>query len=345
MPIKDYGVLKGRPIDTLIGKGKDPHYQIHVVDNQADYRIAVNIKSQEAPSDLEYDIDESFENAITEQLDKLEPGFHLLESKPGGLALDFIRSNLFHPSDMTKLPFGVATPAELDDKLDAWVQRALADEKAMVYAFGQRWQDPNRDPYFGFSPGQGVHDIHMNQGNDGRFTKDDGVYQDGALLLQIPSATGESGYLWVAVFLKFQSQPWHTDDRTGHAIAGEAPAAAGQPAGQPLPTANIDDVRVRIVSATVKAPAGGAESVTLLNGSPEPVDLTGWKIANTNKDKAPLPKTTLAPGATLRVDLPAEVPLSNSGGIITLLDARGMKVFGVSYTRNQAKRHGWSIVF
>jgi len=37
--------------------------------------------------------------------------------------------------------------------------------------------------------------------------------------------------------------------------------------------------------------------------------------------------------------------LSNKGGIITLLDERGMKVYGVSYTKAQADQPGWTIVF
>jgi len=47
-----------------------------------------------------------------------------------------------------------------------------------------------------------VHDIHMNQGNSGAFGRDDGVWQDGGLLMHFP---GESR--WVAVFLAFQAGP------------------------------------------------------------------------------------------------------------------------------------------
>ena len=90
----------------------------------------------------------------------------------------------------------------------------------MVYAFGQRWgpEDGTRDKIFGFLPGNGIHDIHMNQGNSGRFVGDDGVWQDGGLLVHFPSVDR-----WTAIFLKFQSQSWHTDDVTGHTIATPAP--------------------------------------------------------------------------------------------------------------------------
>jgi hypothetical protein len=37
--------------------------------------------------------------------------------------------------------------------------------------------------------------------------------------------------------------------------------------------------------------------------------------------------------------------LSNQGGVITLVDEKGLKVHGVSYTREQARHPGWTLVF
>jgi hypothetical protein len=39
------------------------------------------------------------------------------------------------------------------------------------------------------------------------------------------------------------------------------------------------------------------------------------------------------------------VVLSNKGGIISVLNGDGLKVDGVSYTREQANQPGWTIVF
>ena len=39
------------------------------------------------------------------------------------------------------------------------------------------------------------------------------------------------------------------------------------------------------------------------------------------------------------------VQLGNKGGAITLLDPAGLKVHGVSYTADQARREGWTILF
>jgi hypothetical protein len=45
----------------------------------------------------------------------------------------------------------------------------------------------------------------------------------------------------------------------------------------------------------------------------------------------------------VRVQQP--LALSNKGGVITLLDEQGLKVHGVSYTREQARNPGWTLVF
>lgn len=51
------------------------------------------------------------------------------------------------------------------------------------------------------------------------------------------------------------------------------------------------------------------------------------------------------PGDTIRVLLRAPVALGNRGGLISLLDPDGLKVDGVAYTKAQAEREGWSLVF
>ena len=52
--------------------------------------------------------------------------------------------------------------------------------------------------------------MHQNQGNIRQYRRDDGVWQDGGLLVQKDTA-------WTAILLRFQSQSWRTDDATGHA--------------------------------------------------------------------------------------------------------------------------------
>jgi hypothetical protein len=107
------------------------------------------------------------------------------------------------------------------------------------------------------------------------------------------------------------------------------------------------DHTVRIVAALVNpvGPAPEAETVTLLNASPEAVDLTGWSILDRDKRRLVLDAGELAAGDSLRVLLQAPVALGNRGGLISLLDPDGLKVDGVAYTKAQAEREGWSLVF
>ena len=335
MPLEHYGVLKGSVVEARREEDADtPHYQVHVNADGTSYRIAVNVKSQMSPSELLFLVDDRFQHPLTAGLPGLPHGFTELQREPGSLALDFIRGNLFDRLRLRPLPPNLPGPDnDLSDRVEHFVARASQEDDSEVYAFGERWgpEEDKPDKIFGFLPGNGIHDIHMNQGNDPQFAHDDGVWQDGALVFRFPSTDQ-----WVALFLAFQSQAWHTDDNTGHAIT--------EPGHVPGP-AEPDRV-VRIVGALVNpiGPAPEAESITLLNASPEPVELAAWEIADRLKNKQSL-TGTIAAGDTLTVPVQPPVQLGNRGGIITLLDDQGLKVDGVSYTEQQAQREGWTLVF
>jgi uncharacterized protein YukJ len=345
MPLAHYGVLKGKAIAAKREDNQSsPHYQVHLLAGSVHYRLAVNVKSQKSPSELLFLVNDNFQHPITAHLPDLAEGFTPLPSAPGGQALDYIRANLFNRTDMRTLPPSLPGPDnDLSDQLAHFVERAIQEPDARVYSFGQRWgpEPTTKDKIFNFLPGNGSHDIHMNQGNVAPFLGDDGVWQDGGLVLQFPST-----HQWVAIFLAFQSQAWHTDDTTGHTIPGPAPDPGLPPPdpGQPIP--GEPDHTVRIVGALVNpiGPAPEHETVTILNASPNAINLTGWQIADRLKHKHNL-SGTLKAGATLVVKLPPTVQLGNKGGLITLLDKKGLKVDGVSYTEEQAKKEGWTIVF
>ena len=338
MPIAKYGVLVGRAIQNRLGTGDSPHYQIEMADDDTDYRIAVNVKSQESPSEVEFLVDEHFQHPILDKLPATS-GFHPLPSEPGGVALDYIRGNLFDRTKMVALPID-ATGADndLNEKIGHFVQRAMGDESSLLYAFGQRWgPETAKDKIFGFKPGNGVHDIHMNQGNSKKFKGDDGVWQDGGLLFHFPKQNQ-----WVGMFLKFQSQAWHTDDKSGHTIAVDT---SGPGTSTGTGTGEEPHGLIRIVAAlanSIQSPE--VETVTLLNASPQPVNLAGWSLADKNKNKFAL-SGTIAAGATLLVTIAPPMQLSNKGGIISVLNDQGLKVDGVSYTKEQASQPGWTIVF
>ncbi len=220
MPVQHYGVLKAHPVEARKGT-TNPHYQIHVVDaNQVEYRIAVNVQSQDNPPNLLYYAVANFQYPTSEQqtqLDDLSTGYTALPSQPGGLAIDFQRGGFFNPDDIPQL-FTVETEGQLQDLLDPQLQQAMADPNAFVCAFGSHWYEPHTpDQIFGFTPGNGIHNIHMNQGNDTNYAAEDGTWQDGALLIYLPAKQS-----WSAIFLKFQSQNLPTDNN-GHSENQAAP--------------------------------------------------------------------------------------------------------------------------
>lgn len=342
MPIKRYGVLRGKALDgKLEGTGgKKPHYQIRILANGEHHRIAVNVVSDQSPSELLFLLNPDFRHPQVEKIKTVPVGFTDISSAPGGLALDFQRSNLFLPADMKALPFDApGLDNDLNEIFEIYVRRAI-DRNADVYAFGSKWgpEENKPDAYFQFTPGNGIHDIHMNQGSPPPHKKDNGVWQDGALFIHFPD-TDE----WLAFFLAFQSQHAQTDNSTGHLIPGSPKFGPGKKIEEPAAAAGVN-----IVAALVNPPGNdvGLETVTLLNARPEAVSLSGWQLEDGNGHRSTLGGTVLDPGATIRIPLDGlSVQLSNQGGTLSLLDPKGLKVHGVAYTKQQAGAQGWTVVF
>ncbi|MFE0379159.1 DUF2278 family protein [Streptomyces inhibens] len=334
MPLNQYGVLACRAVERRREGGDDsPHYQVHLTDNDGtSYRAAINVLSQQSPSELLYIALDDFRHPMTQLLPPAGSGWTSLPSRAGTASLDFIRGNLFDPSQMRTLPPELpGVDNDLADLLDHSVERAIADRTASVYVFGQRFGEPAAvDKVFRFRPSDGIHDVHMNQGNTGRFRDDDGVWQDGGLLLHFPAESR-----WIAIFLAFQSQAWHTDDTTGHTIAAAPPPPVG------------GEETLRILAALVNpvGPAPEAETVTLVNTSAAPVDLNGWHLSDQQQHLLELPAGRLEPGTTIVVPVHDGFHLGNHGGSITLLDPAGLKVHGVAYTEQQAQREGQTLTF
>lgn len=274
MPLKSYVVLKGRPRATRPSDQGHPHFHLQLEANGAFYRVAVNVRSMMEPSEMEYLIKLRFGHPITEELSRLSPGIHPVERRPGGLALDYIRLNLFHRDQFLKLPNHSETGgADLKDVLEGIFAGAIADPDCWVYVYGEPWSADATDRVFRFHPSRGLHDVHMNQGNDPCHLEQDGTWQDGAVLIEHARQQR-----WTGLFFKFQSQSWHTDEASGHAIQrlDESLLTGAAPPGC------HPECTVRIIAALVNPMNGNGqpphEAVTLLNMSPYPVDLGGWRL-------------------------------------------------------------------
>ncbi|MEU1286651.1 DUF2278 family protein [Kitasatospora sp. NPDC005856] len=257
MSLRNYGVLAGRAL-TRQREGSDeypPYYYIHIVDDGGNsYRASVNVRSSQS-SGLQYKVIDRVEPSRLPPLPPARSGWQPLASQPNTGALDLVRSGLLdgatvlwtdpavlpHANEASESEAEVEAATEphirLAERLDDIVDRAIGDPKASVFVFGERWGPESKpDRVFGFTPGNGVHDIHMNQGNSRKFRADDGAWQDGGLLFHLP---GESR--WAAVFLAFDSQSWSTDDDTGHALATAPQPPPTPPPGPPqLPSDRVD---------------------------------------------------------------------------------------------------------
>ena len=163
---------------------------------------------------------------ILSELPRFATGLTDLNGRPRSAtnALDYLRAPLFD------WPSGVALPPDApnpDDDLQDIVSRQLDNLKQAdgeLFAFGSHWRDPAPKPGIDteFETVNGMHDIHMNQGNpSGSFGKDNGVFNDGGLILSFPDHV-------VGLCFRFKTQ-WLPTDAHGNRIAGvskEIPAGA-----------------------------------------------------------------------------------------------------------------------
>lgn len=341
MALHNYGVFRGK-VERFHAERDDdesPHFQLFVRGGGNTVRCAMNVKSQLPPSQLAFHINRRFEHPITADLADERQGFTALPS-PGRRGLDYIRSNLFAIDTVEALPHDA--PGQEDDLQDIVLAlcRSAQAAQAEVFVFGEPF--PN-----------GMHDIHMNQGNEGRFAGDNGIFQDGGVLFHFPTTDK-----WTALFLAFQSQHIHTDVN-GNPLPGSATFAeviAGgdiEPIVEPVPPEVLKGERAMRIIAALVNPEGGEnqpshsgrpESVTLFNYSPGEIQLNGWSLTAKGGTRS-LNGLAIAAGTCLKVELNGEPPLGNKGGTVTLLNSEGLKVHGVSYTKEQAREEAWSLRF
>jgi uncharacterized protein YukJ len=217
MPITNYSVLAGKPTAGKVVSGASAHYQITMKAGSGTFTVAMNIQSVDG-SEVLYAIVEDFTPPDLTGLTALPMGMTALKSEPGGLALDFVRSMvsgapMITKAQMTLLPQLVANvkgSAEqqmiqrarakaLENAVVTLLNMTIADKDGVIYAFGSAYADSGKV--------DGIHDIHMNQGNPkNNHGGDNGVWQDGALLINLPSKK-----TWTAVFIAFQTESWTTD--------------------------------------------------------------------------------------------------------------------------------------
>ena len=204
-----YGLAKAKIIapPALTSKPIDQETQYHqhlkLDVGGATWDAAVNVGTDDADDLLRYRLVFDFHHPMLTDLDAAPPGSKALTGMSKLPALDFVRSDILGETG----PWRDSDPMDGSDGVEpvASLKRLLltALENAWdVYVFGRFYRE-----------GNGMHDIHFNQGSRGRFrhrANDDhndhnDVWQDGALLLN----RGADG--WAAYFSMFTQQSTQTD--------------------------------------------------------------------------------------------------------------------------------------
>jgi uncharacterized protein YukJ len=348
-----YAVLKGRVVGSAraevieqqvnaahLGNGtyRSNHFHILVQSAGGVWRCPVNVRSQDG-SEVWFKIRDNIrDHPMLHELPALAEALHELPQRRPGRTLDFIREPLFDRRTMRHLPKHIpGEENDVQDHLELYTKQAHTEPGALIYVFGSFWRDQQFPPDKLLHTHQGVHDVHMNQGNDAGHRGDDGVYQDGGVLFYFPATDR-----YVGAFLAFASQVWFTQNDSGHRLPGytEGPLAEGTvPPVPPVPPPVSETIPVRIIAALVN-PEGedvGRETVILFNASTQPIALEGWTLLDRQNKRETISGIRLGAceSATLRLS-GAGVQLSNRGGALRLLNAANELVHVVTYSQAQA---------
>jgi hypothetical protein len=209
MAVQDYGVVIGaydhfdRDPTNRFGNLFHAHIFVRAPDATgapALYNCAVDVKFLNGK--VEYAMLSGLDRARFSTLRALSNGSRALGQSASSGALDYLRSGL-----LAVLTAGGLTPPvwrqnvggsvlnDLESFLTAWgtIQR--------IYVFGARFLHPAQ------TPPQGVHDVHLNQGDPpGPFQALDGVWQDGGIIVERIDRTFDG------FFVKFVAQSMNTDE-------------------------------------------------------------------------------------------------------------------------------------
>ncbi len=192
-----------------------PHYHILVETENQQFDIAVNIASEDPKSSDVRVLYAIKRNIVPPQVDALLSLTNKMFELPadGITGIDFVSDHLVTKDEMKPLPlFNRSQPIETQgsEEIKQLVDEVVADPKTVVYAFGHRYQQRSSDSQngtWGFEPDDGIHNIHMNQGNyTGNHDDENGRGEDGALFIHFPDTN-----IWYAVYIAFQTQSFDND--------------------------------------------------------------------------------------------------------------------------------------
>ncbi|SIT46183.1 conserved hypothetical protein [Paraburkholderia ribeironis] len=342
-----YSTLKGKIDRFKPAPSGNPHLWMLVDAGPDSFFATVNVQSsKDAPGSpvaetyLYFYIDEDYSHPIVSRIRGLEPGLNNQTSSYEDGALDYIKGNLFDPRKMRVLPSQSRGGDDLVHRLSGLLALAREQNDDIVIFGSQFRTSPHQtDSVFGETPRFGVDNTHMAQGDPPDIDErlhENGTWHDGAIFLLSTNTDRVT-----AIFLAFQTQSWQTDSqgqKIDETTGFEAPrydftgGGLGNPVPAPSPKAELTSLH-RL--------ADGTGTLVIANMSASPLNVSGWSVT-TSIASFPLPDTTFDPGQPLAVGLTRD-HVNDSGGILSLLDDRGLKIDGVAYLGGPAT--GWSTSF
>jgi uncharacterized protein YukJ len=204
-----YGYVKSK-IRAVVGVKGSRHrsevqYHLHLTlaVSGGDWDVAINVGTNDADDLLTYKLVYDIHHPITADLAAAKPGFADLSDTDALPALDFMRSDILSETGIWRMSDVIdgSNAVEPIASVTRLVTRAK-DQGLDIYLFGRR-----------YNTGDGIHDIHMNQGSTGSFLHRDGddsndhndIWQDGGLLVDLGDGS------WAAYFSAFERQLVPTD--------------------------------------------------------------------------------------------------------------------------------------
>lgn len=172
----------------------DNHFYIHTVADDQEYSLAVNVRSSKPVTDMYYCLKEPNEETIKmlRRYMDLEDGLYKKNDYPDYF-LDYTEHPLFIDAELTECVDDISDMISLENRIRELTKESMASPSAYLLTFGHLWGPKlhEEDYTFHFLPGQGLHDIHMNQNSTkgSRWADKDLPEEDGALYFVFPDTS------------------------------------------------------------------------------------------------------------------------------------------------------------
>jgi uncharacterized protein YukJ len=224
MPLT-YGFLKCKVISDPRLKStqrkNETQYHLHSTleirlqdGSTAQWDSAINVGTNDADDLLTYKLVFDFRHEVVDMLQAANSGFSDLTESDRLPALDFLRSDVLRETGPWRQSDAMDGSVEVEPV--ASLLRLLRAAKANqydVYVFGRKYTD-----------GDGIHDVHMNQGSSGQFLNNgvddhndhNDIWQDGGVVVDL-------GKPELAAYFTAFTQQFVPTDNLGNPKAGAHP--------------------------------------------------------------------------------------------------------------------------